>query len=178
VARQPAISFSISFQHPFNRAGGRTFNVMPMKSATQIRDAVASLAARPEAIQALWDGDTTGWMVWIDAVYKAPTYRTENIAVLRDDGGDLRLFTGSVPPWPEAQVASAAGALIEAELKIPFYFPSPTEPEDDCPSWAERHLGRTCKTCEKLLLQDSSLPWVGYCYQCHLKREREKSKEA
>jgi hypothetical protein len=27
VARQPAINFSISFQHPFNRAGGRTFNV-------------------------------------------------------------------------------------------------------------------------------------------------------
>jgi hypothetical protein len=27
VAHQPAISFSISFQHPFNRAGGRTFNV-------------------------------------------------------------------------------------------------------------------------------------------------------
>jgi hypothetical protein len=27
VAHQPAISFSISFQHPFNRAGGRTSNV-------------------------------------------------------------------------------------------------------------------------------------------------------
>jgi hypothetical protein len=27
VTRQPAISFSISFQHPFNRAGGRTSNV-------------------------------------------------------------------------------------------------------------------------------------------------------
>jgi len=28
VSHQPAISFSISFQHPFNRAGGRTFNVL------------------------------------------------------------------------------------------------------------------------------------------------------
>ena len=27
MTRQPAISFSISFQHPFNRAGGRTSNV-------------------------------------------------------------------------------------------------------------------------------------------------------
>jgi hypothetical protein len=27
VPRQPAISFSISFQNPFNRAGGRTSNV-------------------------------------------------------------------------------------------------------------------------------------------------------
>ena len=28
VTRQPAISFSISFQHPFNSAGGRTSNVL------------------------------------------------------------------------------------------------------------------------------------------------------
>jgi hypothetical protein len=27
MAHQPAISFSISLQHPFNRAGGRTSNV-------------------------------------------------------------------------------------------------------------------------------------------------------
>jgi hypothetical protein len=32
VTHQPAISFSISFQHPFNRAGGRTSNVLPKKS--------------------------------------------------------------------------------------------------------------------------------------------------
>ncbi|MES2440682.1 MAG: hypothetical protein V4584_16570 [Verrucomicrobiota bacterium] len=31
MARQPAISFSISFQHPFSRAGGRTSNVRPKK---------------------------------------------------------------------------------------------------------------------------------------------------
>ena len=29
VAHQPAISISISFQHPLNRAGGRTSNVGP-----------------------------------------------------------------------------------------------------------------------------------------------------
>lgn len=28
MARQPAISISISIQHPFNRAGGRTSNVV------------------------------------------------------------------------------------------------------------------------------------------------------
>jgi hypothetical protein len=28
VTHQPAISFSTSFQHPFNRAGGRTSNVL------------------------------------------------------------------------------------------------------------------------------------------------------
>ena len=38
VARQPAISFSISFQHPFNRAGGRT-------SIVRQTNTVSSLAA-------------------------------------------------------------------------------------------------------------------------------------
>ena len=31
MTHQPAISFSISFQHPFNRAGGRTSNVRQRK---------------------------------------------------------------------------------------------------------------------------------------------------
>ena len=32
VAHQPALSFSILFQHSFNRAGGRTFDVVPKTS--------------------------------------------------------------------------------------------------------------------------------------------------
>jgi len=39
VTHQPAISSSIASQHPFNRAGGRTFDVMPqtMKTTTKLR---------------------------------------------------------------------------------------------------------------------------------------------
>ena len=37
MTHQPAISFSISFQHPFNRAGGRTSNVRHKILKTMIR---------------------------------------------------------------------------------------------------------------------------------------------
>ncbi|MES2661493.1 MAG: hypothetical protein V4689_22935, partial [Verrucomicrobiota bacterium] len=40
VARQPAISFSISFQHHFNRAGGRTSNVLPKNFTFSPREEV------------------------------------------------------------------------------------------------------------------------------------------
>lgn len=150
-----------------------------MKSASDILEAVASLPKRPEAVQALWDGDTTGWMVYIDAVFSnGGSYQTTNIAVLRGDGGDMRLFHGSVPPWPEAQVASAAGLLIERQLKIPFFFPSPDEPEEECPNWWERQSGKQCKSCNKILLQEATTPWFGSCYQCHLKNERSAPRKA
>lgn len=150
-----------------------------MKSPSSILEAVASLPHRPEAVQALWDGDTTGWMVYIDAVFPHDgSYHTLNIAVLRGDGGDMRLFNGEVPPWPEARVASAAGLLIERELKIPFFFPSPDEPEDECPNWWERHSGKRCQSCDKMLLQKPATPWRGHCYQCHLRNEYSSRKKA
>lgn len=150
-----------------------------MKTAIEIFEAVAALPRLPEAVQALWDGDTTGWMVCIEAVHAyGPSYGTEGIAFLRGGDGDLRIINGGVPPWPEAQIASEAGLLIESRLKIPFFFPSPAEPEEDCPKWWERHLAKPCRTCGKLLLQDDTLPWFGSCYQCHLNNERSAAKKS
>jgi hypothetical protein len=144
-----------------------------MKSVSEIYEAVAALPHRPEAVQALWDGDSGGWMLRVTAVFcRGRSYHTEYIATLRGDGGDIRIFNGLVSPWPEAQLAAAAGLLIETHLKIPFFFPSPEEPEDDCPDWWERERGKPCPDCNKILLQDPNTPWFGHCYPCHLKRER------
>ena len=50
VTHQPAISFSISFQHPFNRAGGRTSNVVrraKQGASCQVKDLMfQNLASR------------------------------------------------------------------------------------------------------------------------------------
>lgn len=142
-----------------------------MKSAAEIFEAVASIPLLPVAVQALWDGDSGGWMLRIQAVYAcSPIYGVDEIAVLRGDGGDMRIFNNAIPPWPEAQIAAEAGALIESRLEIPFFFPSPQEPEDSCPNWWERQQGKPCRTCSKLLLQEPDLPWFGYCHRCHLDR--------
>jgi len=141
-----------------------------MKSAREICDLVSAFEKIPDAVQAMWDGDHVGWMLRIEVVWKlGRECRSNCVATLRDSGDDLRLFNGHVPPWPESEIAKEAGRLIESELRIPFYFPSPNEPEDDCPDWIDRHLGKKCRSCDKLLLQERSLPWCGSCYQCHLK---------
>lgn len=132
-----------------------------------------ALPARPVAIEALWDGDTTGWMVWLAAVLPdGAGFRSHHLASLRD-GGDFRLFNGQVPPWPEAQLAAAVGVELAERFGVPFHFPSPDHPEDDCPSWTERDRGIPCGMCGIPLLQWGACPWRGVCYHCHLARERE-----
>jgi hypothetical protein len=47
----------------------------------------------------------------------------------------MRLFNGSVPPWPEAQEANTVGRALAEDLAVPFHFASPNEPDLDAPRW-------------------------------------------
>jgi len=134
---------------------------------------------RPVAIEAYWDGDTTGWMVILTLVYIKRSFfrrqhRDYSLGTLRGSGGDIRLFHGSVPPWPEASLAKEIGQEIAGNFGVPFYFASPDYPENECPRWWERDHGQPCRNCGVLLLQPDRCPWRGTCYHCHLDEEREK----
>jgi hypothetical protein len=109
---------------------------------------IAELPGRHVAIEALWDGDTHGWFLRITLV----THSDESPAwgyVTSEDGhfarplgmlrygGDIRLFNGQVPPWPEAIVARRAGARVADALGLKLWFPSPNEPRDDERHWWE-----------------------------------------
>lgn len=141
-----------------------------------LREADA-LPETPVAFEASWDGDSSGWFVALTAVLRTGAgYRDHHLATLQE-GGDLRLFNGQVPPWPEARRAREVGAELADRFGVPFYFPSPHHPEDQCPSWAERDRGYPCRRCGIPLLQRDPCPWRGVCYHCHLEEERE-TKEA
>jgi hypothetical protein len=89
------------------------------------------------AIEALWDGDSDGWMLTVHLVTRAEgRYATHWLGRLRH-GSDFRLFEGRVPPWPESVVAQAAGNELARTLGLPFYFPSPDQPDIDCPHFWE-----------------------------------------
>jgi hypothetical protein len=139
----------------------------------------AAIPQSPVAIEAFWDGDSSGWFVVLTAIIERaspqhPGYREFDLACLRGAGGDLRLFNGQVPPWPEARLAHEAGQQVAARLGVPFYFPSPDYPEDQCPRWWEQDRGYPCRRCGIPLLQHDPCPWRGVCYQCHLALEHEK----
>lgn len=145
-----------------------------------ILDKSALVPAPPVAIEAFWDGDTSGWYVVLTMLHAAaesaaePVYQQFDLAVMRGEGGDLRLFNGQAPPWPEAVRAREAGSELAARLGIPFFFPSPDHPEDSCPRWWEQDRGHPCRGCGIPLLQPDSCPWRGTCYYCHLAEEQAK----
>ncbi len=101
---------------------------------------LAELGRPPVAIEALWDGDTTGWFVSLYAIIAHPSvqhprYTEAGLINLRGPGGDIRIFNGDVPPWPEARMASEIGQSLAWEHTVPFYFHSQSEPDDQAPRW-------------------------------------------
>jgi hypothetical protein len=138
---------------------------------------VREFVESPVAIEAFWDGDTTGWFVVLTALFPsaAPAgtpFREVALCSWREGGGDMRLFNGQVPPWPEARYANDLGREVAGQLSVPFYFGSPEHPEDSCPRWWEREAGYPCAACGIPLLQRQPCPWRGVCYWCHLEKER------
>lgn len=136
----------------------------------EIFEKVAALNTAFVAFEALWDGDTTGWFIRFSAV--TSDGKSHPLKTL-SGGGDIRLFNGQVPPWPEAVVAEQIGNELAELYHAEFYFPSPNHPEDDCPDWKDRDKGYPCRRCGILLLQRDGCPWRGICYHCHLAEERE-----
>lgn len=151
---------------------------MILNSDDLIRKA-GEIPAPPVAIEAFWDGEPTGWfvvltMIYVDGSVRERQHRDFDLAVLRDEGGDLRIFNGQVPPWPEAVRAKEAGEHLAARFRIPFFFASPQHPEDGCPRWWEQSQAYPCCRCGIPLLQRDPCPWRGVCYHCHEAEEKEK----
>jgi hypothetical protein len=94
---------------------------------------VQALPDPPAAIEAVWDGDTEGWMVDLLAVTSEP--RAEYHLAFVQHGTDMRLFNGQVPPWPEAEEADAVGRALADRFGVPFHFASPDRPDDTAPRW-------------------------------------------
>lgn len=128
-------------------------------------------------LQALWDGDTTGWflvisLLAIDDNSRRSETEEHHIETIRY-GGDIRLFNGQVPPWPEVQVAQLLAEKIAQVASCQLWLPSPDEPDDDNPSYFDRHLAIRCLDCNKLIMPPTSeFLSKDCCYHCHLRREK------
>lgn len=140
--------------------------------------AAEALPVPPVAFEALWDGDSSGWSLTIFAIIVEAGGYTPIFLTDLQDGSDLRLFNGQVPPWPEAERARRWGDVLAAQFSVPFHFPSPDHPEDDCPRWWELAQATPCRRCGIPLLQPTDCRWAGVCYPCHLVEVREQREAA
>jgi len=91
----------------------------------------------PVCIQALWDGDSRGWHIWLSVIMKNNDLLIEESLGPVRFGGDFRLFKGAVPPWPEAEYATDVGRRLADHFGSEFYFPSPNKPEIDLARWVQ-----------------------------------------
>ncbi|THU38206.1 hypothetical protein FAM09_16130 [Niastella caeni] len=138
--------------------------------------AIRMAGGEPTVLEALWDGDTSGWYLYLNlhVIIKKLFSIKKEIRYLGTIslGGDIRLFNGSVPPWPEAELAKEWGKMANEKYGLIFYFPSDKEPDNDCPGWEQRHLAIQCADCAKMIIPSDS-PYLPkeICYSCHLKRE-------
>ncbi len=122
------------------------------------------------AIQAMWDGDSIGWLIRVEGVFVARNeYRRLLLAFSRDLKGDIQLFTGQTPPWPDCQRAIQLGQKLADLEKVPFHFPSPNWPELYCASWEQLDKSTPCSVCGIPLMQEQDIPWRGMCHHCHFK---------
>ena len=143
---------------------------MPNITSFEILDSeIKKVPGRPTVLEALWDGDTQGWFLLINLYTETGT--SQHLGIL-SFGGDIRLFNGEVPSWPEAELAKEWGQKAAKKYGLTFYFPSDSEPDDNCPSWTQRHLAINCADCNKLIIPtDSEYLPRDICYNCHLKRK-------
>jgi hypothetical protein len=82
----------------------------------------------------VWDGDTQGWCVVDRPGRYHSRFDEEWLTTLRH-GGDIRVFNGQVPPWPEAHQAAEQGRAVAQHAGVPFHFTNPDEPDIDLPRW-------------------------------------------
>ncbi len=143
---------------------------------------INAAGGKPIVVQALWDGDTQGWMLdlsvvidtrtWFQKILqKEPIYKDIYLCYIRF-GSDFRLFQGE-EAWDEAIVGKQICEILGQHYNIPFWFPSPIHPDSDCPSWFDRHKAINCADCQKLIIPPSP-PYVPreVCFRCHLDREK------
>jgi hypothetical protein len=121
------------------RAQGSVEPEAPPAEVPQLVETVTAITDPVVAVEALWDGDTQGWFVRLYAIVRRPSrhhscFDEQPLAGFRH-GGDLRLFRGEVPPWPEAAEALAKGEATARSIGVPFYFASPDAPDDGLPRW-------------------------------------------
>ena len=99
---------------------------------------ISDLDGKVSCIEALWDGDTNGWFVRMSAVMLNDSVHKAHFLVSISKGSDARLFSGQVPPWPEAIHAAKIGSQLANCFGAEFYFPSPEAPNIGMVPWLDR----------------------------------------
>lgn len=137
-------------------------------TSEKLDNAIQKINGEPIVLESLWDGDTSGWFLSLFLYTKTnvlfdKTIKRHLLGKVYLDGENDQ----------EAFLAKELGENAAKKYNLEFYFPSPNEPDDDCPKWTDRHLAVNCKNCNKLIIPTTSsyIP-KHICYNCHITHEQ------
>lgn len=136
---------------------------------------IKKFGGKPIVLEALWGGDTQGWhlllYVYISSGFLFSKKETRHYLGEVTISEGMEYFTGN--RYTVSVLAKKFGEKAIEKYNLTFYFPSEIDADEDCPSWADRHLGINCADCNKLIIPTDS-PYLpkDICYNCHLRREQ------
>src|SRR5262245_55173152 len=107
-------------------------------SREQVLAKMNLLPKSPVAFEAIWDGDSSGWFILLLAVMKSKERYEDFWLGTMNGGSNMQIINGIVPPWGEVALVREIGEELAARFGVPFYFPSPDNPEYECPRWWEQ----------------------------------------
>jgi hypothetical protein len=123
-------------------AGQGLVEPKPSVELPQLVAAAEAIQQPVVAVEAVWDGDAQGWFVRLVAIVQRPSQhhaRFDEVTLAKiGRGGDIRLFNGEVPPWPEAAEATEVGQALASSLGVPFHFTDSDAPDVELPRWWDR----------------------------------------
>lgn len=123
---------------------------------------LGAVRSKVEAIEAGWDGDSHGWLVWLSAVASSGDIP---LATLQHPTGDLRIFHGR-PIRAEAEMAERVGKRLADALNVPFWFPAVGAPNEEAARYHERNDALPCRTCGLPLAPGSKAAVKRTCGDC------------
>ncbi|MFY0525856.1 hypothetical protein ACN28I_22825 [Archangium gephyra] len=91
------------------------------------------MESAPLVLEALWDGDTTSWILVLSAILPGasrahPRFTEVHLVSMRGSGE------------PVIAVAQELGRMAHARWNIPLYFPALEPPDIDPPRWWDTGL--------------------------------------
>jgi hypothetical protein len=123
-------------------------------------------SAQPAAIEALWDGDTSGWFLRLSAVVQLDAEVDRRFGLIH---------LGDFQAQDNIALARYLGEAVAERYGVPFFFPSPDKEEDDCPHWWQQDQAVHCSSCKVLIM--STFRDSGLCYRCYRQAEHQQGGE-
>ncbi|MFY0673894.1 MAG: hypothetical protein JXQ87_10835 [Bacteroidia bacterium] len=141
---------------------------------------IKDIGGKPKVIEALWHRNLGEWFIELNLIVEKGLINKElSTQFLGNISSATKSFICTAEnPFPQADYTKEIGGKLREKYDLEFYFPSPNDPDNNCPRWHEKERGIECNACKKLMFPNRYPNMQkNLCYNCNLQREQVKEDE-